>query len=132
MRFFENLKNSRGVKKLKYQTFLFFHLIWTVSDLETNLWVISTKFTSKFDKNPNDSFIICLNPNHPTKFEHGRVSLPKVSFLQFLTYRLLPRLKRSAREWSRTLCTQITKFACLYTFSNVRNPKKVKNKNIDF
>ena len=29
-------------------------------------------------------------------------------------YRLLPRLKRSARGWSRTLRTQITKFACLY------------------
>ena len=49
-----------------------------------------------------------------------------------MTYRLLPRLKRSARGWSRTLCTQITKFTCLYTFLNVGNPQKVKNKNIDF
>ena len=73
-----------------------------------------------------------LRTIHPTKFGHGRVSLTKVSFLQFLTYRLLPRLKRSARGWSRTLCTQITKFTCLYTFLNVGNPQKVKNKNIDF
>ena len=60
---------------------------------------------------------------------HGRVSLTRVSFLQFLTYRLLPRLKRSARGWTRTLCTQITIFTC---FLNVGNPQKVRNKNIDF
>ena len=73
-----------------------------------------------------------LRTIHPTKFEHGRVSLTKVSFLQFLTYRLLPRLKRFARGWSRTRCIQITKFASIYTFKNVTNAKKWKIKILIF
>ena len=48
---------KRGGQKVKISYFLFFHFIWTVSDLETSLQVISTKFTAKLDEKSNPHFL---------------------------------------------------------------------------
>ena len=45
-------------QKVKISYFMiFFHFIWTVSDLETVLQVISTKFTAKLYEKSNPYFL---------------------------------------------------------------------------